>query len=158
MSAPYPRIACLVARDEAFDAVIQEGVRLFLFGAERLDVVHVAPEPLWLTMGPYGPMPSPESLYREAQDWLRVKATPIVGARPVILSGKPAPAALDYAERADIDLIVAAAHRGRVKRAMLGSFAAQIAYRAPCPVLIVHPPPPDDDAAGAEENPETALV
>lgn len=158
MSAPYRNIACLVARDEAFETVVSEGARLFLLGANRLDIVHVAPEPLWLTMGPYGPLPSPSSLYREAQEWLRVKAAPIVGARPVILSGYAPVAACDYAEQADIDLIVAAAHRGRVKRAMLGSFASQIAYRAPCPVLLVHPPAPEDDAQEPRDSPETAIV
>ena len=158
MSAPYRNIACLVARDEAFESVIAEGTRLFLFGAERLDIVHVAPEPLWLTMGPYGPLPSPQRLYREAQEWLRVKAAPIVGARPIILSGHAPVAAREYAESAGVDLIVAAAHRGRVKRAMLGSFASAIAYSAPCPVLLVHPPPVEDDTPDVDESPETAIV
>lgn len=152
MSAPYPRIAAFVDQDDAFGRVVEEAVRLFLLGAERLDLVHVAPEPLWLTMGPYGPMPSPESLYSEAQKWLRVRAAPIVGARPVLLSGHPPAAALDYAERAGPDLIVAAAQRSRMKRAMLGGFASYLAYRAPCPVLLVHPPDPAEEGAPAERG------
>ncbi|HSJ73798.1 MAG TPA: universal stress protein, partial [Miltoncostaeaceae bacterium] len=51
----------------------------------------------------------------------------------------PPRAACKYAADAGIDLLVAAAHRGLVERAMLGGFAAYVAYHAPCPVLLVHP-------------------
>jgi nucleotide-binding universal stress UspA family protein len=43
---------------------------------------------------------------------------------------------------------VAAAHRGLVERAMLGGFAAYVAYHAPCPVLLVHPPEADEPDEG----------
>jgi nucleotide-binding universal stress UspA family protein len=52
----------------------------------------------------------------------------------------PPKAACHYLAEAGIDLLVAAAHRGLVDRAMLGGFAAYVAYHAPCSVLLVHPP------------------
>jgi nucleotide-binding universal stress UspA family protein len=57
----------------------------------------------------------------------------------VFLEGFPAPAACDWALEADVDLIVAACHRGLTARITLGSFAHHLIHHAPCPVLIVRP-------------------
>lgn len=56
-----------------------------------------------------------------------------------VLSEAPTSRALvDYADRLDADLIVAATHsRGLIARTLLGSTAADLVHRAPCPVLLV---------------------
>ncbi|MEJ2312470.1 MAG: universal stress protein [Gemmatimonadales bacterium] len=55
--------------------------------------------------------------------------------------GHPAQNIVEYAERAEIDLIVLASHgRTGLERALLGSVAEGVTRRAQCPVLIVKPP------------------
>lgn len=50
----------------------------------------------------------------------------------------PAPAIVQYAEEQDIDLIVAGTHGRRgIRRAVLGSVAAEVLRTAPCPMLTV---------------------
>jgi len=139
VSAPYESIACFIDRDDASMAALAEARRLSEFGTGRLRLVHVAPDPILMATGPYGLVAAPEDVYRDAERWLREQAAEIPGAQPVLLRGYPPAAACDYAAEAGIDLIVLAAHRGLVRRVMLGGFAAYVAYRAPCPVLVVRP-------------------
>lgn len=61
-------------------------------------------------------------------------------ARPVLLEGSPAHEICSWSRANGVDLIIAAARRGIVERAMLGGFASHIAYHASCSVLLVHPP------------------
>ena len=75
-----------------------------------------------------------------ANNWLAGQVASIEGAEPVLLSGHTAAAVCALALEARANLLVAAAHRGFVKRLALGSFATYIAYHAPCPVLIARPP------------------
>jgi nucleotide-binding universal stress UspA family protein len=57
----------------------------------------------------------------------------------VALDGYPPAAVCDWAAEADVDLVVAAAHRGLVQRMLLGSFAAYLAHHSPCTILLVRP-------------------
>jgi nucleotide-binding universal stress UspA family protein len=149
MPAPYATIACFIEDGAASDAALAEAAALRALSSGELRVVHVLSRSLWLT-GPFGETPGPVEFARAATGWLEDRVRGLPDATPVLLEGAPAPTACDYAVQEGVDLIVAAAHRGVVERAMLGSFAAYVAYHAPCPVLLVHPPA----AAVAQEDPD----
>jgi len=140
MSLPYRRIAvCVDDSDASMDALAQ-AVRLHEPGAEALQIVHVVPWPpvsLGATAGAW--IPDPEPAIAAARSWLESVTKGIGRAEPVLLLGHPPAAVCDWAERANPDLIVAAAHRGLVERALLGSFSAHVARHAPCHVLLVRP-------------------
>ncbi len=156
MSAPYENIACFIDRDEASMAALAEAQRLSELGTGRLRLVHVAPDPILMSTGPYGFVAASEDVYRGAEQWLREQAAEVPGAQPVLLRGYPPAAACDYAAEAGCDLIVLAAYRGVVRRVMLGGFAAYVAYRAPCPVLVVRPK--EATPADGELRPDEAPV
>lgn len=147
MAAPYEKIACFIDQDAASESALAEAQRLQGFGDCELNLVHIAPEPIALYSAPYAYLTVAEDFYPRAREWIEDRARR-AGATPVLLSGLPARAACDFATSAGIDLMIAAAHRGVVRRAVLGGFASYIAYHAPCPVLLVHPPLPE---AGSDE-------
>jgi nucleotide-binding universal stress UspA family protein len=65
-----------------------------------------------------------------------------LSAKAVVLtSASPAQAIVDYAKRANIDLVVAGTHgRGAVGHLFMGSVAERIVRSAPCAVLTVRHP------------------
>ena len=140
MPAPYRKIACFIEEGHASESALQEAVALRALTPGELHVVHVATRPYPLFVGMYGSIPPVEQDADAAADWLRDRAANVPGAMPRLLEGWPPRAACEYAAREAVDLLVAAAHRGLVERAMLGGFAAYVSYHAPCPVLLVHPP------------------
>jgi len=73
-----------------------------------------------------------------AEMWLAEEAR-AVGGEGVLLEGHPANTACEWAADGDVDIMVAATHRGLVERALLGSFASYVAHHAPCPVFLVPP-------------------
>ena len=82
---------------------------------------------------------------REAAEmWLEEQVHGREGAEAVLLEGHPAEAAVDWASEAGCDVMVAARHRGRVERMLLGSFAGHLVHHAPCAVCSLIPP---DEAA-----------
>ena len=153
MPAPYRRIACFIEESAASDLALDEAlsIRAQSPGAE-LHVVHVAmrPHPLWVGM--YGSTPPIGDYVSAADHWLGKRVADVPDATPHLLEGWPPRAACQYAVDADIDLMVAAAHRGLVDRAMLGGFAAYVAYHAPCSVLLVHPRIADEGAGDEGER------
>lgn len=157
MARPYERIAVAIDRDQMAGQVIAEGLRLAGGDASALQLVHLVPPPHTAVAGPFAYIAPVTEIWGEAEAWLEGRAREFPGATPVLLDGPPARTLCAWAATHRIDLIVAAAHRGRVERAMLGGFAAYIAYHAPCSVLLVHPPRTDDGddashaSAGANE-------
>lgn len=151
MNRPYERIACCLDRDDMAGQVIAEGLRLAGGEASALQLVHVVPPPHTAVAGPFAYIAPVTEMWSEAEAWLEDRAREFPGSTPVLLDGSPARALCAWAATHRIDLIVAAAHRGRVERAMLGGFASHIAYHAPCPVLLVHRPR-DEDAPGARHS------
>jgi nucleotide-binding universal stress UspA family protein len=137
MPAPYTRIAVFVDQDPASRAALEEAISLREQSPGELHVVHVAGEETFLAEG-YGYVPTAADI-EAIETWLVDQARAAPGAVPVVLQGTPARVACEYATEAGVDLIVAAVHRGRVERAVLGSFAAYLAYHAPCPVLLARP-------------------
>lgn len=145
MAAPYRRIACFVDESAASDLALDEALALRALSPGELHVVHVATRPYPLFVGMYGSIPPVENYTATAADWLRERARDVPGAIPRLLHGWPPRSACEYVAEAGIDLLVAAAHRGLVDRAMLGGFAAYVAYHAPCSVLLVHPVVPAEE-------------
>jgi nucleotide-binding universal stress UspA family protein len=129
---PYRHVACCVDDSPASARALEEAARLRALGPGTLSVVHAAPRPLIHEDDPG----APRDLARVDEAWLRRTAAGVPGAEPVALTGLPAEAVLEWTAEARPDLLVAAAHRGPVERALLGSFAARVALEAPCPVLL----------------------
>ena len=147
MPAPYARIACFIDRDPASEVTLAEALSLRAGSPGELHVVHVAVPPWAPYAGAYGvtvPI-SDLDLEGESKRWLDERVADIPGAIARVIGGWAPRSACEYAHLYDIDLIVGAAHRGFVKRAMLGGFASYVSYHAPCPVLLVHPPAAADD-------------
>lgn len=138
MDAPYRHIACCIDRSEASKGVLVEATRLRDLGPGRLSIVHASD---WGILGAYPGVVAvdPEPFHRESKEWLDevVAATP--GSEGVFLDGYPAAVACEWAERADVDLIIASSSRGLVERVLLGSFAGYLARHAPCSVLLTRP-------------------
>jgi nucleotide-binding universal stress UspA family protein len=134
--APYTHIACCIDDSPASMRALAEARRLRALGPGRLSLVHVAPRALIEAPAPGAQAGAPRDLADDARDWLLATAASVPGAEPVALTGLAAGAAVDWAREARPDLIVAAAHRGPVERALLGSFAAHLAREAPCPALL----------------------
>ena len=141
MSAPYDHIAVCVEDSPASRRALDEALRLRAMGAGRLSIVHAAPWPLLYTGGLGGWVPDPEDLFSEARTWLEGLVAEVGEGDPVLLTGYPPVVVVEWAEEVKPDLVVAAAHRGRVQRLLLGSFATYLAYHAPCSVLLVRPEP-----------------
>lgn len=147
MRKPYRSIACCVDRDEMTDAVLAEGVRLADGDLTRLRIVHVVAPPRAVVSGAFAyVMPLWEAV-DDAREFVEGVAAKLPGSEAVLLEGPPVRTILKWVDEADIDILVAAASRGRAERALLGGFASHLAYHAPCSVLFVHP----DSAASAAQ-------
>ena len=139
MAAPYAHIACCVDDSDASDLAVAEARRLRALGPGRLSLVYAAPQPL-VYAGMGGElMPDPADLASASERWLQERAESVPGSEAVLLTGYPPVAVCDWAAEVGCDLLVAAAHRGRVERLLLGGFASYLAYHAPCTVLLVRP-------------------
>lgn len=139
MAEPYRHIAVCVEDSEASDRAVAEALRLRGDGG-RLSIVYAAPQPL-VFAGMGGAMvPDPRDLLEASARWLQDRAAAVPEAEAVLLEGYPPVAVCDWAADEGCDLLVAAAHRGRMERVLLGGFAAYLAYHAPCTVLLVRPP------------------
>ena len=139
MPAPYRRIACFIEESAASTLALEEALSIREQSPGELHVVHVATRPYPLFVAMYASTPPYDDYVTAAGDWLGDRVADVPGAIPRLLEGWPPRAACQYVADAGLDLLVAAAHRGLVERAMLGGFAAYVAYHAPCPVLLVHP-------------------
>lgn len=141
MPAPYAKIACFLDEDPASQAVLAEALALRAQSPGELHLVHVTAD-AWPLYGELAAIDYPaEAVYAAARRWIGDQAAAVPGATPVLLEGWAPGAACGFLEREGIDLAVAAAHRGRLTRALLGGFASYVAYHAPCPVLLVRPAP-----------------
>jgi nucleotide-binding universal stress UspA family protein len=130
--APYAHIACCIDDSPASIRALAEARRLRALGPGRLSLVHVTPRALIEQTVPGGP----RDIAEDDRRWLGAIAREVPGAEALPLTGLPAEAAIEWAREARPDLMVAAAYRGPVERALLGSFAAHVAMEAPCPVLL----------------------
>ena len=149
MRKPYRAIACCIDRDEMRDAVLQEGVRLADGDLTKLRIVHVVAPPRAVVSGAFAYVMPLWEASDDAREWLRGVADAYPGAEQVLLEGPPVRAVSEWVEREGIEIIVAAASRSQMERALLGGFASHLAYHAPCSVLFVHPERTADGAGSA---------
>lgn len=145
----YRHIACCVDHSEAAQRGVEHGARLARqLGAERFSLVHFVAPPVY--MGVY--YPPPEPVASEVPDWLREMASGAEGAEAVVvdsIANYPPAEAVAWAAREGVDMLVAASHQGFFRRMVMGSFAAHLAYHAPCPVMLVPPPVTESEGSSA---------
>ena len=146
MAAPYARIACFIDHDPVSEFVLAEAVALRALSPGDLHLVHVAQTPWPIYAGFYGVVVPIEDALTAAREWLDQQAAAVPGAIPTLMEGWPPKAACEFVRTHEIDLVVAAAHRGAVERTFLGGFASYVAYHAACSVLLVHPQPAPESA------------
>lgn len=152
MRKPYRAIACCIDRDDMRDAVLAEGIRLADGDLTRLRIVHVVAPPRAVVSGAFAYVTPLWEAADDALAWVEEVAAKHPGATPVLLEGPPVRAVSEWVEREGVDIIVAAASRSPMERALLGGFASHLAYHAPCSVLFVHP----DAAAQVAGSPGAA--
>jgi nucleotide-binding universal stress UspA family protein len=140
VSNTYPHIAVCVDRSDASaDALAEARALRAGSGPGRLSILHVAPWPLLYTGEVGAWTPDPEDIAAAARVWLADTAADVPDAEPVLLEGYPPAAVCEWAEANDVNVIVAASHRGLVERVLLGSFAGYLVRHAPCSVLLTRP-------------------
>jgi nucleotide-binding universal stress UspA family protein len=136
----FRRIAVCVDDDDASRDVLAAGRGLLEPGGALL-VVHVLVNAdLAVLASPTMALPPLQESTAHARAMLEGMIRAGRGEEAVLLAGEdPAAAVCEWAAGAAApDLIVSAAVRGRLARAVHGAFAGHLAYHAPCPVLIVH--------------------
>ncbi len=136
MDRPYRMIACCVDRDPMARQVIEEARALAC--GDPFRVVHVVAPPHTLVTGPFAYVAPIVEMRAEAEAWMADLLSDLPEAEAVLLEGSPPRELCSWARESGTDLIVAAAYRSRMERAMLGGFATHVAYNAPCSVLLVH--------------------
>jgi nucleotide-binding universal stress UspA family protein len=78
-----------------------------------------------------------QQLLDEARSYLAARGIRAEGASPV---GRPGEQIVEVAQKHEADLIVVGTHKPRLlERLLEGSVSRDVARRAPCDVLIVHP-------------------
>lgn len=155
MGPGYRHVACCVDDSPQAETVIDEALRLVADDdGATLSLVHSVGLPTAVLALP---IPDMSEVMSSARTWLdeQGKATAQrvadAGAHThveiVLLEGHAGVAVTEWAAEADVDLIVAAAHRGYIDRALLGSFAGYVVYHAPCAIHLVRPRRAADTAA-----------
>lgn len=137
---PYGHMAVCIDRSDASLATLAEARALrAALGPGRLSIVHVAPWPLLYTGEAGAWAPDPADIESAAREWVEGIAADVSEGEPVLLDGYPPAAVCEWADHHDVDLIVAASHRGLVERVLLGSFAGYLVRHAPCSVVLTRP-------------------
>ena len=142
-STHFDHIAAFVDDSPAATAALEASIALRALSGGRLSVVHIVPSPAFLlslaaTLG--GGAPHDDAMENEAaQMWLDELVHDIEGAEAVLLEGDPAKRACEWAAEAEVDVMIATRHRGRLERTLLGSFAGHLSHNAPTAVLLTHP-------------------
>ena len=103
-----------------------------------LTLLHVVTQPIAMMATP---APDISGLFDSAEHWLKdivnetQAALHAAGSTSkvdgVLLEGHPGISVVSWARDSDVDLVVAASHRGHFDRALLGSFATYVAYHSP---------------------------
>ncbi len=90
-------------------------------------------------------LPAPSRYPGDVLSWFRRMCGELgeragVMIEPVVLSGKPVPTIIDFAQRVGADLLVAGTHgHTRMELFLLGNVSTGLVRNAPCPVLISPP-------------------
>jgi nucleotide-binding universal stress UspA family protein len=144
----------LVATDfsEAADAALAYGRALARTFGATLYVLHVTDD-MYMRLGGDAYAAVLPDLQHDVEAQARERLaellvdndpTPLPTKPVVITAGATAQAIVDYAAKADIDLIVVGTHgRGAVAHLLVGSIAERVVRTARCPVLTVRHPERD---------------
>jgi nucleotide-binding universal stress UspA family protein len=146
MGPGYRHVACCVEGSLAHKAVIAAGLRMLADEDATLTLIHVVTQPIAMMATP---APDISGLFESAEHWLKdvvnesQDALRAAGSKAtvdgVLLEGHPGISVVGWTKDSDVDLVVAASHRGHFDRALLGSFATYVAYHSPCDVHLVRP-------------------
>ena len=124
------------------DIALQAATELAKSRNGRLLIVHVEePPPVYGGGDWYYGIPSPQK--EQLMEMLNqvVPNDPQVPCERYLLTGDPAEAILEFAERENVAMIVMGTHgRTGVLRFLMGSVAEAIVRKAPCPVLTMRDP------------------
>lgn len=141
MALPYRNIACCIDDTTAAEEALVHARSLVEVTGGRLSLVHVGPYPLLTEEVDGETVVRREDLNATARAWVTRRAAGVPGAEAVFLEGFAGPAVVEWAAQAGADVLVTAAHHGRLTGLLLGSFAHHLVSNAPCPVLVVRPEP-----------------
>ncbi len=154
MGPGYRHVACCVEGSLAHKAVVAAGMRMLADTDATLTLLHVVTQPIAMMATP---APDISGLFDSAEHWLKDTVNETQAALHaagstskvdgVLLEGHPGISVVSWARDSNVDLVVAASHRGHFDRALLGSFATYVAYHSPCDVHLVRPEMAADDDA-----------
>lgn len=138
--APYRHIVCCVDPSEASRAALRLARRVRAAGPGALTALTAAylPPPTDLELSAVG-YPTGEELAAVAASWLRKTTRRMPEVETAVVNGYPSVVCESWVREHGADLVVVAAHRGRVARIVLGSFTSHMAHHAPCSVLVTRP-------------------
>ncbi len=140
MTGNYNKIGCCIDDSEAATAAAGLAHLVARATGGQLLLVHVAPTPeAWLggTEGWSTASLDAEASIREQAGAFLADQAQRIDAEPVLLQGAHAGEAVcAWATDAGCDLLVAAPHSGRLRRATVGSFAGYVSVHAPCSVML----------------------
>ena len=146
MGPGYHHVACCVEGSLAHKAVLTAGLRFLDPENGTLTLIHVITQPIAMMATP---APDISGLFESAEHWLNdvvretqeevTKSGSSAKVDGVLLEGHPGISVVAWTRRSDVELVVAASHRGHFDRALLGSFATYVAYHSPCDVHLVRP-------------------
>src|SRR5262249_20179705 len=137
---------------EAADAALNYGRALArMFGA-TLHVLHITDD-MYVRLGGDAYAAVLPDLQHDVDEQARQRLAellvdndpnPLPTKPVIIMAGATAQAIVDYAAKADIDLIVVGTHgRGAIAQLLMGSVAERVVRTARCPVLTVRHPERD---------------
>jgi nucleotide-binding universal stress UspA family protein len=130
----FTHIGACIDVDERADLVLDMAERIANAHLARVSAVHVMQD--LQTYALHGWTPDPLAWRREWEEML----SELVGDRrcsEVLIDAKFAGSAvIDWATEAEVDLLVAAAHRRGLERWFLGGFASHLAHHALCDLVI----------------------
>ena len=138
MPEAYRHIACCLDGSPASDAALAAAMRARSLGESCLTLVHVMEPGIEAYSGLASDAVNDDMA--GARQWMEQVVALAPGSEGVLLEGHPATVVSEWARDAQVDLLVAVRHRGKVEHMLLGSFAQHLAYNAPCTVMLVHPP------------------
>jgi nucleotide-binding universal stress UspA family protein len=137
----YRHVACCIDTGETARATLAGTVALWHDAPPRISALFVAPPEQVMRGGLTEWEIDDSDPFAPPRRWLEELAA-VHGVEPVLLSGEPPQQVVsEWLGESDADLVVAAAHNRPLVRALIGSFATDLAYHAPVDTLIL---PPDD--------------
>jgi nucleotide-binding universal stress UspA family protein len=137
VATPFLHIVCCIDYSAASHVALDHARQLRSLGSGRLTLLHAFSRPAAYMMLSEGMtmLPDMTEYEAEAKAWLIAQ----IQEDWALVEGHAAFRACEWSSDNGADLMIAAAHRGLVARALVGSFAGYVAYHSPCSVLLVRP-------------------